>query len=155
MSISPVVDAEYRLQPEDLVGLPRHVIISNVTYQGVEEMMPVLHFEGQTKRLVLSPEQVARIIDISGTILYPQWIGLAIVLQPPTDRMDDSIIIRAVDPRRRTPSMPIYVSEDRSGWHFVFAAVALLLGVSVLYAMLNMPAILAGRRQFRDNWLLR
>ena len=155
MSISPIVDAEYRLQPEDLVGLPRHVIISNVTYQGVEEMTPVLHFEGQSKRLVLSPEQIAKIIDISGTLLYPQWIGLAIILQPPKSDTDDTIIIRAVDPHKHAKPMPVYVSEDRRGWVIALAAVALLLGASVLYAALNMPAILVGLQQLRDNWLLR
>lgn len=155
MSISPIVDAEYRLLPEDLIGLPRHVIISNVTYQGVEEMTPVLHFEGQTKRLVLSPEQVAKIIDITGTILYPQWIGVAIVLQPPKSDMDDTISIRAVDPHKRAKPMPTYVSEDRRGWVFALAAVAFLLVASMLYAVLNMPAILMGLQQLRDNWLLR
>jgi hypothetical protein len=50
MSISPIVDANYRLQAVDLEGMARHVVIANVTYQGVEEMTPVLHFVGQTKR---------------------------------------------------------------------------------------------------------
>ena len=78
MSISPLVDADYRLYAADLAGMARQVVIANVTYQGIEEMRPVLHIEGQTKRLVLSPEQVNQLIEITGTALLSRWIGIAI-----------------------------------------------------------------------------
>src|SRR5688572_10671203 len=111
MSISPVIDANYRLQPADLESAARQVVISNVTYQGVEEMTPVLHFDGQTKRLVLSPEQAGQVIEITGTPLLPQWIGVALILQPYTTKGESRIDIRASGPKKRAASMPIYISE--------------------------------------------
>jgi hypothetical protein len=155
MSISPIVDADYRLQPADLAGSARRVVISNVTYQGVEEMAPVLHFAGQTKRLVLSHEQVEQMLDITGTILYPRWIGVPILLFPPAAIDGAQIQIKAVTARQRGSPMPVYVSEDRRGWILALSVVGLLLSTSILYAALNIDAILAGIEQLRANWPLR
>lgn len=155
MSISPIVDANYRLQPADLEGVARRVVIANVTYQGVEEMTPVLHFVGQTKRLVLSLEQVGQIIDITGTPLFSQWIGLPIILQPHAERTESHILIKAVTPKLRGQPMPIYVSEDRRGWYLALSVVGLLLSTSIIFAALNMTTILAAMQQLRDNWPLR
>jgi hypothetical protein len=155
MSISPIVDANYRLHPADLEGVARRVVIANVTYQGVEEMTPVLHFVGQTKRLVLSPEQVGQIIDITGTPLFPQWIGVPIILQPRNDKNESLILIKAVTPKQRGQPMPTYISADRRGWYLALSVVGLLLSTSILFAMLNMTTILAALQQLRDNWPLR
>jgi hypothetical protein len=155
MSLSPIVDANYRLQPADLEGRARHVVITNVTYQGVEEMTPVLHFAGQSKRLVLSSDQVRQMIEITGTTLFPQWIGVSIVLQPRTTPKESFILIKPLNPRQRALPMPVYVSEDRRGWYLALTVVGLLLAVSILYAALNAATLLATVQQLRDNWPLR
>lgn len=155
MSISPVVDASYRLQPADLEGAPRQVVIANVTYQGIEEMTPVLHFEGQSKRLVLSPEQTGKLIEITGTALFRQWVGTAIILKPQTTKGDSTILIQAVNPKRRTRAMPVYVPEDRRGWYLALIVVGLLLLASIIYVALNANAILGGIQQLHDNLPMR
>jgi hypothetical protein len=155
MSISPIVDANYRLQAADLEGMARQVEIANVTYQGVEEMTPVLHFVGQTKRLVLSPEQVTQIIDITGSTLFAQWIGVAIVLQPPKSKSETHILIKPVNAKRRAQPMPTYVPDDRRGWYLALSVVAIFLTASILYAALNLTTLLAAVQQLRDNWPLR
>jgi hypothetical protein len=155
MSISPIVDAGYRLQPADLEGAARQVVIANVTYQGVEEMTPVLHFAGQSKRLVLSSQQVEEIIDITGTTLFQQWVGTAVVLQPKIGKSESHILIRAVNPKRSAKLMPIYLPPDRRGWYLALTIVGLLLALSLIYVVLNTPAILDGIQQLRDNWPLR
>ncbi|HXF61764.1 MAG TPA: hypothetical protein VNK95_09105, partial [Caldilineaceae bacterium] len=81
MSISYFVDEKYRLQPADLQGWPRRVVIANVTFQGIEEARPVLHFAGQTKRLALSAEQTRQLIALTGSAQFSDWIGRAVVLR--------------------------------------------------------------------------
>jgi hypothetical protein len=155
MSISPIVDANYRLLPADLEGKPRQVVISNVTYQGIEEMSPVLHFVGQTKRLVLSAEQANRVIEIAGTPLFPQWIGTSLVLLPSTSKGESRILIEAPDKKPRASVMPHYVSEEQRGWYFAFVVVGFLLSLSMIYVAFNFAPLLAAFQELRDNWLLR
>lgn len=155
MSISPIVDANYRLLPPDLEGAARQVVISNVTMQGVERMIPVLHFEGQTKRLVLNAEQVAQLVEITGTSLFAQWIGVSIILQPPSSKRDTQILIKAVTDKSRGQPMPVYVPEDRRGRRVSLIVVGLLLTASLAYAALNFTPILIAVQQLRDNWPLR
>ena len=155
MSISPIVDDNYRLQSGDLEGKARQVVIANVTYQGVEEMTPVLHFVGQSKRLVMTAEQVSQLIDITGTTLLPQWIGASIVLHPGKGTPTSPIAIKAITPNKRAQPMPVYVPEDKRGWYFSLTVVGTLLAASAAYAALNLTTILTAVQQLRDNWLLR
>src|SRR4051812_25358162 len=127
MSISPIVDAGYRLQAADLEGAARQVVIANVTYQGVEEMTPVLHFIGQSKRLVLSPQQVGEVIEVTGTTLFQQWVGTSIILQPVVSKKESHILIQAVNPKRNAQSMPVYLPPDKRGWYLALTVVAILL----------------------------
>lgn len=152
MSISPIVDADYRLYPHDLDGIPRQVVIANVTYQGVEEMTPVLHFEGQTKRLVLTPEQVRELIEITGTVLYPKWIGLPVILQPHITRHESRIHIIPAGAKVRAQPMPTYVSEDQRGWILAMSVVGLLLSLSAIFVALNFNSLLTILQELRDYW---
>src|SRR5215213_8561723 len=137
MSISPIVYENYRIQAADLQGLARQLVIANVTYQGVEAMAPVLHFEGLSKRLVLAPEQVNQLVEITGTTLFRQWKGRAIILQPRVTKAESTIFIKAVTAKQQGQPMPIYVSEDRRGWYLALSTVAILLTVSIVFAALN------------------
>lgn len=155
MSTSPIIDANYRLHPTDLAGAARQVVIANVTFQGVEAMAPVLHFVGQTKRLVLTPEQVRQMIDITGTSLFPQWYGVAVILHPKTSKKQGTIELKAVTAHPRAQPMPIVITEDKRGWRLSFAVVGLLLLLSTLYATINAATLLTAIQQLRDNWPLR
>jgi hypothetical protein len=155
MSISPIVDENYRIQAADLQGLARQVVIANVTYQGVEAMAPVLHFEGLSKRLVLAPEQVNQIVEITGTTLFRQWIGRAIILQPRITKTESAIFIKAVTAKQQGQPMPVYLSEDRRGWYLALSTVAILLTVSIVFAVLNATMLLNTLQLLRDNWPLR
>ena len=68
MSLSELVDEGYRLDAADLQGRASRVTISNVSYQGVEEMNFVLHFEDIPKRLMLSHDQWEQLVEATGTI---------------------------------------------------------------------------------------
>lgn len=155
MSISPIVDAGYRLHPVDLQGIARQVVIANVTYQGVESMTPVLHFVGQSKRLVLTPEQVAQMVEITGTPLFPQWIGIGVILQPRKITGQTFIQIKAITPKQRGQPMPVYVHEDKRGWRFALIVVGSLLAASSLYVAINLTSLLTAIQELRANWPLR
>lgn len=155
MSTSPIIDANYRLHPTDLAGAARQVVIANVTFQGVEAMTPVLHFVGQTKRLVLTPEQAQQMLEITGTSLFPQWHGVALILQPKRTKKQSTIEVKAVTAHQRGQPMPIATTEDKRGWRLSFAVVSLLLLLSTLYAAINATQLLTVIQQLRDNWPLR
>jgi hypothetical protein len=155
MSISPTVDADYRIYPADLAGTARRVVIANVTYQGIEEMLPVLHFVGQTKRLVLTPENVTQLLQITGSILHEQWIGIAILLQPQVNKRESKIVIQPVTRKQRGQPMPIYVSEERRGWVLALSVVGLLFAASTIFVALHLNTLLLALEQLRNNWPLR
>lgn len=155
MSISPVVDAEYRIHPADLQGSTRHVVVTNVTYQGVEAMTPVLHFAGQTKRLVMTPEHVSQMVEITGSILHEQWLGCHLLLQPRVAKRESSILIKAVTRNARGKPMPHFLSDDRRGWIMALSVVGILFVFSIVVAMLNSDVLLASWQQLQDYWPLR
>ena len=159
MSISPIVDAEYRILPTDLEGHTRRVEIANVTYQGVEAMTPVLHFVGQTKRLVMTPEHAKQMLEITGSILHAQWIGVTIILQPRITKQESRILIHPVSRKRRGQPMPIYVLDDRRGWLLALSIVGILLAISLTLANIDLNILLdtflTTLQQLRDNWPLR
>jgi hypothetical protein len=82
MSLSEIVDANYRIHVEDLHGQEREWRISNVSFQGVEEMTPVLHFEEMTKRLVLDQELSLQMIELARTAIPEEWLGAKIRIAP-------------------------------------------------------------------------
>ena len=155
MSISPIVDAEYRILPADLEGHTRLVEIANVTYQGVEAMTPVLHFMGQTKRLVMTPEHATQLLEITGSILHEQWIGVTVLLQPRVTKKESRILIQPVSRKARGQPMPSYVSDDRRGWILALSLVGIFLATSLTIASLNLDTLLSTLQQLRDNWPLR
>lgn len=143
MSISEVVDAEYRLHPADFAGRPQRLTIANVSYQGVEQLAPVLHFEGTTKRLVLSPDLIHRLVNLSGTPIFANWIGITIVLESSRVDGEDAIGIMAVEnspyAHRAVPD-----DADHSGTiRLAAATVGVFALIGLLYALSNLPLVRA------------
>jgi hypothetical protein len=95
MSLSEVVDEQYRIGVEDLHGREREWIVANISYQGLEDMVPVLHFEGMTKRLVLDQEQSRQMVALTRTALPEEWIGAHIRVTPRRKADSDGIDITA------------------------------------------------------------
>ncbi len=82
MSFSDAIDDKYRIHAADLDSRTHRLVISNISYQGVEEMRPVLHFEGLTKRLVLTQQQSFDMIRLTHSSIPTEWIGEAVILSP-------------------------------------------------------------------------
>ncbi len=99
-----VYDA-YRLHPRDLDG-PRAVAIRRVTYEGVEELRPVLYFEGLPKPLVLSGEQARALARWTGEALCERWVGHGVTLSP----AEGGILMgqASVEPRQRERVRPSF-----------------------------------------------
>jgi hypothetical protein len=82
MSRSTVVDQRYRLQAPDLGGIPQRVIIGAISFQGLEELTPVLHFEGlPNKHLVLNSAQRQELIRLMHSSLCSDWVGRPVELR--------------------------------------------------------------------------
>jgi hypothetical protein len=139
MSISYFVDQKYRLQPADLQGRPRRVVIANVTYQGLEDARPVLHFVGQTKRLVLNADQTRQLIALTGSAHFADWVGRPIVLQPPRH---DTSAIQIVEPSVSTRAMPPQRTEEQRGWRLAWLVVTLIALASTLFLVLEQSGFL-------------
>lgn len=86
MSISPIIDAQYRLQPRDLGHQDHVVTIQNVSWQGLEILTPLLHLhEFPEKRLVLESVQYQELLSILGTPQEADWIGERLILATQSD----------------------------------------------------------------------
>lgn len=92
MSISPIIDERYRLRPTDLGRGSVQVTIQNVSWQGVEQLCPLLHLrEFPQKRLLLNGRQMQSLIEIVGSTQDHDWIGYTIFLQ--VEQKDDELTI--------------------------------------------------------------
>lgn len=138
MSISHLVDERYRLTVDDLADRPRRVRIANVTTQGLEELVPVLHFEGIAKRLVLTPAQSQQMIRVSGSTLFADWVGCSLVLQPRRVGSERQITIQPPDGPVRGYTMPMPRTDDQRGWRLAWLVVGLLALTSLTYIALNL-----------------
>lgn len=102
MTASDIVDAKYRIHAADLQGQEREWVVANVSYQGLEDMSPVLHIEGSAKRLVLDSEQSRQMMQLTRTAMPDEWIGARIRVSPVQKPGSETIAIRSVDlPRDR------------------------------------------------------
>lgn len=79
----PVVDRLYRLQPADLGGVharPQRATVRFVGTQGIERPVPVLHFQGIAKPLVLEGANLTTMAILAGSPLQRDWLGKDVVL---------------------------------------------------------------------------
>lgn len=91
-----VVEQRYRLQPSDLGGAPQRVQITEVSFQGLEELAPVLHFAGGAiKHLVLDARLRRELFELTGSSLCSDWVGQTIELQPTWADGEPMLRIRA------------------------------------------------------------
>lgn len=137
MSRVEIIDQAYRLHAQDLMGAPRRMTITNVSLQGLEEMTPTLHFDGQTKRLALTRTQSSELIRVTGTSVLQQWIGLTIVLEPASTPDGPTIRISTPSGAHRTlrPTKPL--DDEGRAWRRTMIAVATLLVLSAIYVAFN------------------
>lgn len=124
MSFSATVDYRYRLVAADLEGHTRRVIVTRVSYQGVENLQPLLHFEGIGKPMALDMTQRLTISQIARSTAVSDWVGLMLELRP-THR-EGLAWIEIMEPggnrrirdlnatptrSQRIPTPPVYVDE--------------------------------------------
>ena len=75
-----IVDKQYRLQPSDLDRARQRVRITNVTYQGLEQMKLLLHFDQFPKPLVLEHNQIQELVSEMGGTDFRKWVGRSVEL---------------------------------------------------------------------------
>lgn len=97
MAHSDVVETKYRIHADDLQGQPREWVIANISYQGLEEMAPVLHIQGLAKRFVLDPEQSRQMTSLTHTPMPDAWVGATIRVAPIAAKDEAAILITSAD----------------------------------------------------------
>ncbi len=137
MSISETIDEKYRLHVDDLSGRDRQLIVSNVSYQGIEEMRPVLHFEGLTKRLVLTRDQGFEMVRLTHTPVPSDWIGQTVLLSPAPMGGEPAIVIESASRNTRRLFLARRLPHGGSSH--------LLLAIAILAALLIAIWLLAGQ----------
>jgi hypothetical protein len=135
MSISDHGDHARRLVADDLKGQPRLVTIVNVTLHGLENMTPVLHFTGQSKRLALTADQARQMVAATGTGIFQEWIGATVVLVPEPRRQPTMVRISPPDVHRRVRGLPPHRADDQKGWRFALLVVGTIAAASTVYLL--------------------
>ena len=130
MSTSNIVDQKYRLAPADLRTRSQRAVIVNVSYQGLEDLKAVAHFDGPVKPMVLSPSQVRDLVRITDTAIFSDRIGHALILTLPRNVGESEIELlsdSAQDPQRSSPVFSNHV--DLTEW---LVAILIVLGLVIL-----------------------
>ena len=98
----------------------------------------MLHFEGHLKRMVLSQTQVWSLVQITGSVIFSDWIGYAVVLNPHSDAEEGVIRIQAaVDKNGSFPMKVRRHDVDVDGWILALLIVLSLAIVSLAYVWQN------------------
>ncbi len=135
MSISPVIDAHYRLQPKDVGRGQVQVTIQNVSWQGVERLQPLLHLrEFPQKRLLLNPWQVQNLIEIVGSALDRDWIGHTIILSV-EHGIDEPVIVFHAVARTSIPGVLSIPWQPRLHIPAQWRTLLLVLVLALLFAL--------------------
>jgi hypothetical protein len=134
MSISEIVDAEYRIHASDLHKKESEWIVSNVSYQGVEDLAPVLHLHGITKRLVLNPLQSRQMMALTRSSIPEEWIGARIRLEVTSVADTATIAITAAEMPTRRRQWPLFARLHRPipKLLFVIVCTAILIALASL-----------------------
>lgn len=141
MSLSPAIDTRYRLTPRDLGRRDYVVTITNVSWQGVETLTPLLHLkEFPQKRFLLDAVQQQELITILGTYRTDAWIGqqITIAAQSDSDQLRIHIFDQPTAPSAHKPRLATAVRiPDNLGITVLLVFVLILL--FLLVALLDQP----------------
>lgn len=137
MSISPIIDERYRLHPTDIGRSGVQVTVQNVSWQGVEQLQPLLHLrEFPQKRLQLTQPQVRSLTEIVGSTLAQDWIGHRLMLVVQYEAGEPVITLHAgafTAPQPDTWLPPLHLSEQGR----TLLLLLLLGGIFVLVFLLD------------------
>jgi hypothetical protein len=135
MSSSAVVDKEYRLTPADFAQGEQALIVTNVSFQGLEEIRPVLHFRGQSKWLVCDPGQCNDLARITKSAVCSDWIGSTLLVAVVEDEQGSTIQLKAAPVVMPTMETKSGASRSPAPW-LGSLAVIMLLGLLFLLVFL-------------------
>jgi hypothetical protein len=143
MSRSSIVDESYRLKPGDLGRRPVRVAVQNVSFQGLEELHPVLHFaEFPTKRLVLDPLQCRQLITATHSPLCVDWIGRAVELRSASYAGQAVVAIEVTETLPKRPGRKLnWETQDSPARTVMLLLLLLALAFGTVYILDHYPQI--------------
>ncbi len=141
MSFSATVDYHYRLVASDLDGAMRRVIVTRVSYQGVENLQPLLHFEGIGKPMALDMTQRLVVSQIARSTAVSDWVGLMLELRPA--QREGRSWIEIMEPGGKRRMREVYVARVKTH----------RTPTPSVYADELQPAIATKRTVLSTSWL--
>jgi hypothetical protein len=151
-----VVDLQYRLSPADLAGKPRQVLVHHVGLQGVEELTPLLYFEGVSRPLALDPDQLVEMSRIARSHILTDWVGAALVLRPVREQGRETIRLFDLEERTRAWSPAIgpgwSAPASRRG-AMVTRTLVLLLVLAIAFTAVSMIDSLPDLTQWTGQFI--
>lgn len=82
VSHSILIDQRHRLRAADLAGKALPTVVRSIAYEGIEDMTPLVYFEGLGRPLALDFDQRGDFSRIARSTILADWVGLAVVLRP-------------------------------------------------------------------------
>jgi hypothetical protein len=131
MTRSRVIDQRYRLQAKDIGSTPVVVTICNVSFQGLEQLTPLLHFTGYPGKVLAPDQQQCRdLVRLTRSALCSEWIGHTILLRTTQQNGATTLVIDAA--ATTTINAPVLASPV-SRWGALGSTLLLLviLGVAL------------------------
>ena len=141
-----VIDTRYRLQPTDLAPGITVAVVRTVSAQGIEQSVPLLHFAGMQKPLLLDVANRDAMTRLTGSPLAMEWIGSAVALRVVTAEGRQQIRLAAPDaptdfassPRpAMLPALPLH--RARMALYFLLALAAALGAVYLIERLPGTP----------------
>lgn len=111
------------MAPADLAGVARQVMVRQVGMQGLEELTPLIFFEGVARPLALDHDQRVAMSRIARSHLLADWVGAALVLRPVREQGRETIRLHDLEERRA-----VYSRLPLDGWQAAAPVAGRLLG---------------------------
>lgn len=102
-------------------------VVRSIAYEGVEEMTPLVYFEGQGRPLALNFDQRGDFARIGRSTLVVDWVGLAVVLRPEKVEGGETIRIYAIEEQPRATAKTVPAQQAGGGRRTTRTIVRLLL----------------------------
>lgn len=85
------------MRAADLAGKALPTVVRSIAYEGIEEITPLIYFEGLGRPLALDFDQRGDFSRIARSTILADWVGLAVVLRPEKIEGGETIRVYSFD----------------------------------------------------------
>jgi hypothetical protein len=136
VSQSILIDQRHRLRAADLGGKPLSAVVRSIAFEGVEELIPLVYFEGMGRPLALDFDQRGDLARIAHSTVLSEWVGLTVVLRPTKIEGGETIRVFGIDEQagKAAAVSPRVPSERKRPARSLFRLLLIVLIVAIALA---------------------